>query len=411
VYAAYAVAAPGLETLTAAELRTLGLDPTPGLGGVSFEADAAGLVRANVHLRTASRVLVRLLEFTARDFAALEKHARRIPWNRFTKAGHAVRFRVTCKKSRLYHQRAVAERLGLAAREAGRIVEEGSTQPVGSGLPQPASGHLEGASSPIPSDYETPDPESALAHRGPAPVQTLSVRLFRDRCTVSVDASGEHLHRRGYRLRTAKAPMRENLAAAVLLAVGWDPASPLVDPMCGSGTLLIEAAMLARGIPPGFHRTFAFQGWPEIDPSVLETCRAEAAAGVRSPVPAVIVGSDRDTGAVAAAGENAARAGVADDVRLFHRALSAAAPPSGTESGWVVTNPPFGRRVGARDRLRDLYAALGNLARQRFAGWDLAVVCPDRALVGQLGMPMEPCLTTRHGGLQVQVWRGLVPGG
>ena len=257
------------------------------------------------------------------------------------------------------------------------------------------------------------NPASTISERWSeaGPDQTLVVRLFRDRCTVSVDASGEHLHRRGYRQVTAKAPLRENLAAAILQAVGWDPTVPLVDPMCGSGTLLIEAAMLARHIPPGLHRSFAFQSWPEIDESVMSKCRAQATGGILARAPASIVGGDRDAGAVQAARDNAGRAGVEADVTVFRRALSATESLVGTDRGWMVTNPPYGKRVGARRRLRDLYAALGNVARGAFPGWNLAVVCPDPGLVGQTGVSMEPCLSLRHGGVPVRVWKGRVPGG
>lgn len=396
----------GLEELTVAELWDLGLAPgETGRGGVAFSTDLRGLARANLHLRTASRILVRLLEFTARDFPALEKQARRIPWDRFTRAGDTVRFRVTCKKSRLYHQRAVAQRFGDAAREAGRDVVGGAgrTRPSVADAASGAEVHAG-----VDQDPVGLPPESPTTGPGEAP-QTLVVRLFRDRCTVSVDASGEHLHRRGYRLATAKAPMRENLAAAALLAVDWDPAFPLVDPMCGSGTLLIEAAMLARRIPPGLRRSFAFQSWPGIDTEVVARCVEQGVAGVRDRAPAAIVGADRDAGALAACRENAARAGVEADLELFHRPLSASEPPAAADRGWLVTNPPYGHRVGTQQRLRDLYAALGNVARRRFPGWSLAVVCPDPVLVGQIGVALEPALTVRHGGLPVRVWTGPVP--
>jgi putative N6-adenine-specific DNA methylase len=238
---AFAVTAPGVEAFTASELGALGLsvDRTEP-GGVTFQADARGLYAANLHLRTASRVLVRVAEFLARDFRAVEKRAAAIPWDTFTSPGGVVTFRVTTKKSRLYHQGAVAERLSDAARRAGRAVaEDVADEPL------------------VPGDAGSD-------------AQRLVVRIFRDRCTVSVDASGESLHRRGYRLATAKAPLRENLAAAVLMATGWDGSQPLVDPMCGSGTLLIEGALLARRIPPGLGRAFAFQRWPGFEAETLQ---------------------------------------------------------------------------------------------------------------------------------------------
>jgi len=381
VKTAFAVTAPGVEALTASELRALGLtvehtEP----GGVTFQADASGLYVANLHLRTATRVLVRVAEFVARDFRTLEKHAARIPWDAFTPPGGVVGFRVTSKKSKLYHQRAVAERLSEAARRAGRAA-------LADVADQPSS----------------PDEAGSEAQR-------LVVRIFRDRCTVSVDASGDNLHRRGYRLATAKAPLRENLAAAVLMATGWDGSQPLVDPMCGSGTLLIEGALLARRIPPGLGRDFAFKRWPGFDERTWLGVVQQARDPIIERAPVPIAGSDRDQGAVDAAARNAERAGVAGDLQLAVRALSEAAPPDGAGPGWLVTNPPYGRRIGNRDALRNLYAALGNVARKRFAGWTLAVVAADPALVGQIGLPLQPALTTRHGGVPIQVWSGAVPG-
>lgn len=368
---AYAGCTPGLEDLVRAELAALDLEPGPtGAGGVPFACDPGGLMRAALHLRIAGRVLVRLDRFHARDFHALERRARRLPWDPFVPQGGLVRFDVTCRKSRLNHAGAVSERLERAALEAGRAVAAG---------PEEASG-----------------------------AQRVVVRFFRDRCTVSVDATGEHLHRRGYRLATARAPLRETLAAAALVASDWDGGEPLLDPMCGSGTLVLEAALLARRLPPGLHRDFAFTGWPLVDGAAWEGARAGAAARVLDRAPVPLVGSDRDPGAVEAALANGERAGVAADVDFRRAVISEAAPPPGPP-GLLVTNPPYGRRIGRADRLRDLYAALGNVARARFGGWRLTVISSDATLVRRVGIPLEAALSTRSGGVAVGVWTGPVP--
>jgi len=366
----FAVAAPGLEPLVAAELRALGkLQPVAvgetEPGGVSFRADRAGLYAANLHLRIASRVLVRIGAFHASEFHELERHAARLPWDEFVASGSPVAFRVTSRKSRLYHQDAIAQRLLAVA---------GGATPA------------------------TPEEDAA---------QEFIVRLFRDECTVSADASGELLHRRGYRLATAKAPLRETLAAAMLVGAGWDGSAPLIDPMCGSGTIPIEAALLARRIPPGMARRFAFMRWPGFDESLWQRLVRQARERVLSSGPVPILGSDRDAGAVAASVANAERAGVAGDVEWRRAAISAMAPPVGR--GWIVTNPPYGVRVGERRHLRDLYAQLGNVARRCCPGWEVAFLAAQPELERQTGLERAVRFTTENGGIRVRLVQGRVP--
>jgi putative N6-adenine-specific DNA methylase len=218
---------------------------------------------------------------------------------------------------------------------------------------------------------------------------------------VSIDTSGALLHRRGYRQAVARAPLRETMAAALLLASGWDGTAPLLDPMCGSGTIPIEGALLARRIAPGARREFAFARWPGFDRARWDALLAAARARELPTSPTPIVGSDRDEGAVAAARANAERAGVAGDVALERRAISAIEPPPGP--GWLVGNPPYGKRVGEGDDVRDFYAQLGKVARARLAGWTVALLSPDRALDRQLGLRLEERARTSNGGIPVRV--------
>ena len=293
--------------------------------------------------------------------------------------GDAVRFRVTCKKSKLYHSDAVAQRLADAVM---RVVP---------GV------RAEGGSA---SDDELDD--------GGDDVALIVVRLMRDRCTVSADSSGALLHRRGYRLATAKAPLRETIAAAMLAASGWDCTSPLVDPLCGSGTILIEGALQARQIAPGAHRRFAMERWPTVSASLGERVRAELAERERPRTEAEIIGSDRDAGAIAAATSNAERAGVAGDVSMAVRALSAAVFPA-AQRGWIVTNPPYGVRTGEADRVRDLWAQLGNVLRDRAPGWRLALLSPDAALERQLKISVRAAASLSNGGIPVRIMIGEIP--
>jgi putative N6-adenine-specific DNA methylase len=233
-------------------------------------------------------------------------------------------------------------------------------------------------------------------------------RLVHDRLTLSVDAAGEHLHRRGWRLATAKAPLREHLAAAVVLASGWDAATPFVDPCCGSGTLAIEAALLARSMAPGLTRSFAAERWPSLPPGTFEVARARAAAAVRTPA-APIFASDHLDGAVRAAAANAERAGVADLVEVRRQDVADLRPPAGP--GALVTNPPYGMRVGPGRDLTELYRTIGGVARARLPGWLVAVLTVPGPLGPATGLPVAPVLTTTTGGTRVTLLAGRVPAG
>lgn len=370
----FAVAAPGLEPAVADELRALGIAAKVEEGGVAWSGDDASLCRAVLHLRVASRVLVRVASFRARGFAELERHAHRIEWARFVAPGDAVALRVTARKSRLYHEGAIAERLH------GVI-----------GAPAAATG---------------PEDDAGDA-------QLFVVRFLHDRCTISADAAGA-LHLRGYRQQLAKAPLRETLAAAMLHAA-WQTDAPLLDPLCGSGTIPIEAALRARRIAPGLAvagrepRPARFTRWPDLDRGAWDAAVAAARTAILPRAPAPITGSDRDAGAIAAARANAERAGVLEDIVLEQRPLSDAPVPDGI--GALVTNPPYGVRVGSGPALRDLYAALGNLARRRLPGWRLALLCADRRLCEQLRLPLQAVLATRNGGIPVELMQAEVPAG
>lgn len=390
--ACFAIAAPGLEPLVARELGAL---PVRGVrevvGGVEFTADAAGLAAAQLRLRTASRVLVRLASFKATAFHELERSARQMPWAAVLPPDASFTLRVTCRKSRLYHSDAVAERVAAAiVRSVPGARLAGASD--GDEAEDADAGAVDGTIDAVGADAGEPD----LAHTP----QLFVVRFDRDRCTISADASGELLHRRGYRQAVARAPMRETLAAALVISSGWDPATPLLDPFCGSGTIPIEAALIARRIAPGLQREFAAERWPSTPAGVWDAARAAAAAEVLPSAPAPILGSDRDAGAIEAARANAERAGVAGDITFTCAALMHAEPPA--ERGTLVSNPPYGVRVGDAADLGRLYAALGDLVRARFPRWDVTLVVADRVVLARTRVAFEVSLSTRNGGLPVQ---------
>ncbi len=257
---------------------------------------------------------------------------------------------------------------------------------------------------------QAPSVEPGSEEAETPPAQLVLVRLVRDQCTISIDSSGALLHQRGYRLAGAKAPLRETLAAGILLAAGWDAVSPLLDPFCGSGTIAIEGALMAAGLAPGRSRRFAFMDWPDFDPALwaglLEAAEAEAKIARRAPI---IQASDRDAGAIAAARENAQRAGVEGAVEFSRRAVSAIEPPPGP--GWVITNPPYGVRLDERDDLRNLYAKFGNTLRLLCPGWRVAFLSASLQLARSTGLPLDRSQTLPlvNGGLRVQLVQAIAP--
>ena len=375
----FAPTAPGLESIAAGELKSLGVRGRQEIGGVAFDGDLDRIYQANLWLRTASRVVVRLGQFHASTFYELERRSKKLPWQDFLPENGSVEVRVTCRKSKLYHSDAVAERVLSVI--AG-VAPSGTEMKVGN----------------------LPDEEQEEYQEKGSSRQLFIVRIVHDQCEISADTSGELLHRRGYRKEVAKAPLRETLAAAMLLASGWDGrrGEPLLDPMCGSGTIPIEAALIARGIAPGLERDFQFMHWPTFNRDLWNGILEKARASVTNPT-LDIVGADRDAGAIRAAMHNAERAGVGRDVRISAESLSgsiAKIENVANGEGWILTNPPYGVRVGESEDLRDLYATLGN-ALETKRGWRIGILTSDAVLAAQMRLPLRPRFSTSNGGIPV----------
>jgi putative N6-adenine-specific DNA methylase len=391
----FATTAPGLESIAAGELKTLGLRGRQEIGGVAFAGDLDRMYEANLWLRTASRVVVRLGQFHASTFYELERRAKKLPWTEFLPASGPVRLRVTCRKSRLYHSDAVAERVMAAIAESASRVVESSAADIND--ERGDADHAE-------ETEHAEDPASGESEFGigEVPSQLFIVRIVHDEVEVSADSSGELLHRRGYRKEIAKAPLRETLAAAMLLASGWRKGEPLLDPMCGSGTIPIEAALLARGVAPGLHRKFQFMSWPTFDEALWNEMLEKTRGSMTNSIER-IRGSDRDAGAIHAAERNAERAGVADTVQFSTQAVSGSiAELEDVEkgTGWILTNPPYGVRMGESDDLRNLYARLGTELRAK-QGWRAGILTTDAALIRQTRLSLVPRFSTRNGGIPV----------
>lgn len=376
----YVSCPPGLEPVLAAEYHQLNFvrtkvkkseDPHSKLpgdeesGGMEFEGPIEHIYLANLHLRSASRVTLRLGEFIAITFAELRKKASKLDWDKYITPGQKVRIQAVCHKSRLYHSGAVAERVLGAINDhfsaSGKLIEQSK---------EPSEGQL------------------------------ILVRLVDDHCTISVDSSGELLYKRGYRQAVAKAPLRENLAAAMILASGWDKTSPLIDPFCGSGTIPIEAALMARSIAPGINRGFQFMNWPIFDKKNWEFLLTDAKKQIH-PVTPQLFGYDRDTGAIEMAKANAARAGEKGIIQFHAQAVSFLEPLE--TPGWIITNPPYGVRVSENKDLRDLYARFGSILKEKFNGWTLCILSNDDKLIANLGLgnPKKTIQFT-NGGISVK---------
>jgi len=369
--------APGLEMILAQELKALNLtilEPEPATaasknrvlpddpGGWLLSGSLEDVYRSNLYLRTASRVSVRLGEFYAAAFSELRKKASRLEWERYLSPGQPVHLSVTCHKSRLYHSDAVAERVVGAINDRFSNSKK-ETQPSKNG-------------------------------------QLVLVRLVNDLCTISVDSSGALLHKRGYRLESAKAPLRETLAAALLLLSGWSGEMTLIDPFCGSGTIPIEAALLARNIPPGVARDFAFMHWPGFVPHEWERVLHSARDGIIRQ-DSHIFGYDRDQGAVQSAISNASRAGLNEVIHFQRQSISELSPPR-SNPGWLITNPPYGVRISGSKDLRNLYARFGNLLTTAFSQWQAGILCYDKKLTANLGLPpQQASYHFTNGGLPV----------
>lgn len=356
----FIVTAPGLEAVLCAELEAKGFaNPKPIKGGVLVSGGWPEVWRANLDVRGASRVLVRIGAFRAFHLAQLDKRARQLAWGDILRPDVPVRVEASCKASRIYHAGAAAQRIETAIRE-----ELGA---------------------PIAAEAEV----------------CIKARIDDDLCTINVDTSGEPLHKRGHKQAVSRAPMRETLASLFLRHCGYIGTEPVVDPMCGSGTFVIEAAEIAAGLSPGRSRHFAFEQLACFDEAAwqrLRTAQSGANPALR------FYGSDRDAGAVSMSQANATRAGVADITEFRQQLVRDLAPPNG-HPGLVIANPPYGARLGDQKHLYSLYRTFGQTLLSRFTGWRVGLITNHTTLAEATGLPFGPPLgPVLHGGLHVSLF-------
>jgi len=336
------------------ELRALGAaDVEAGRGGAHVAGDQALLYQANLWLRTAIRVLRPILEADVQSPDELYDAVRSVDWSRYLTPEHTLAVDCNVRDSQITHSKYAALRVKDAI--CDQFVERVGRRPS--------------------VDVDEP-------------MVGLNLHVYRDHAVLSLESSGESLHKRGYRPILTRAPLNEALAAGLVLLSGWTGATPFVDPMCGSGTLPIEAGWLALRRPPGLtRRRFGFQGWMDYDVRLWTELRDEARRGVGKRLAAPVLGSDARRDAITFSIDNARAAGIGHLVRFAVTDLRDFRPPPGPP-GTILCNPPYGERIGEEKELRGLYKLLGDVLRERCGGWSAFVFTGNANLARHLGLPV-----------------------
>ena len=337
----FATAPRGLEALLLKELQSLGAaDASAVPGGVAFSGAWDTCYRVNLWSRIASRVLWRISEFHYATEEDLYKAAKAIDWPRFFAVERTLRVNVTAQKSPLRSLEFATLRIKDAVCDCFRD-----------------------------SLGKRPDVERAT------PDVRVHVFLEKDKGALYLDTSGEPLFKRGWRAGQGEAPLRENLAAGIVMLTGWQPGEPFLDPMCGGATLLVEAAAMARGRAPGAKRSFGFEKLACFNAKTWESMKTEKPA---EPADPALFGSDNDAEALKAARRNLAAAGVERWVKLEQADVLERAAPA--QSGVMVMNPPYGERMGSVDELARFYPKLGDSLKREFSGWRCYIFTADLRL-------------------------------
>lgn len=366
----FATVARGLETLAAQELEELGASHVePGFCGVSFRGDQKLLYQVNIWARIPFRILVKLYEFPCQDADDLFRGMQRIAWSDYLTPDLTLAVKATGKSKQLNHSHFTA----LQAKTA--IVKQQQAQ----------------FNDRSDVDLRSPDVQ-------------VNIHIEEDICTVSLDSSGESLHRRGYRPAVGLAPLKESLAAALIQLSGWQPEEMFYDPLCGSGTLPLEAGMKALNIAPGLYREkFAFETWLDADIPLLEQLIQAAEANQKDCLIAPIWGSDGDQAVIQQAQANATQAEIANYIYFSVAELEDVAPP--VDHGVVFCNPPYGERLGQEIDLAAFYQRLGNVLKQRFKGWTAYVLSGNKDLSQAIGLKSAQRFPFYNGSLPCQLMK------
>jgi len=364
----FATCPRGLEQVLAAELAALGgqsIEPVDG--GVAFAGDQALCYAANLESRVASRVLWQVGQARYRSEHDLFDAARALPWPRLFDVGHTIRVNVSAIRSPVKSLDFVTLRVKDAVCDAFRQ-QRGSRPDV---------------------DTQAPDVR-------------IHAFLTRDEAVFYLDTSGDALFKRGWRAAGGDAPLRENLAAGILRLIGWTPPTPLFDPMCGSGTFLVEAAMMALDVAPGLDRSFGFERLAGHDARLWQALRERARARRRRLDRLPIYGSDKSGNVLGMARENLAALGLAGAVELKQMDVLDGGPPAA--GGILVMNPPYGERLGGTDELAAFYPRLGDALKQRYAGWTAYILTSDLNLARLIGLKATKRTPLYNGALECRLF-------
>ena len=371
----FAICSPGLKKLCLREIKKLPLQLEKIAmtdGGVEFAGYVHDCYYANLFLRSPSRILMRIAEFKAENFRTLEKKLNEIDWELFLKKENKIECQVTTRHSRLYHKSAIAE-------IAEKVI----------------AGYFEKYSA---ADFHG-ETNNFKAEKSS---EKIFIRAKENRFVVSIDSSGDLLYKRGKKICVGKAPIRENLAFALLDAAGYSGKEPLVDPMCGAGTFSLEAAMIKRNIPPGFFRNFAFQDWPCFRRARWEYLKKEAGLSIL-PEPSApdIFASDIDQGIIDNLKKNVSAYNFSSVIKIDKRNFFDIVPGRITkEKGIVVLNPPYGKRIGKKKKTRSFFLKTGAKLKKDFKGWSVGIVLPGKEFASVLPFPVS-LKPFSHGGLKL----------
>ncbi|MGF1491491.1 MAG: class I SAM-dependent RNA methyltransferase [Microcoleaceae cyanobacterium] len=361
----FATVARGLESVASQELEQLGAENVRAdFAGVYFSGDRSLLYKVNLWARTLFRVLVPIQKFFCPDADRLYSAIQQVDWEDYLTPEMTLAVDCTGSNSQLNHTHFTALQVknAIIDQQRQRLSERSSVDP------------------------RNPD-------------LLINLHIYRDQGFLSLDSSGTSLHRRGYRPAMGQAPLKETLAAALLEIAEWHPGLAFLDPMCGSGTLPLEASLKALNVAPGlFRERYGFMNWKDFDAELWQQLCDQAEAEQGWELPTVIMGCDRDPKVLDQARHNAAQCGVADQIQLIQRQINQLEPP--TDRGIIICNPPYGERLGDVQRLGGLYKSLGDIFKQRFKGWTAFILTGNKALAKQVGLRTASRTPVYNGGLQ-----------
>ena len=352
----------GLEEVLAEELNQLGAQEIQiQKRAVSFRGDQELLYRANLYLRTALRILKPIAEFSIENESDLYNKVRGIDWSSYLGVDGTLAVNGVVKSDRIRHSKYLALKVKDAIVDQFR--EKFGRRP----------------------SVDLSDPTLRL-----------NVYLFNDQCTISLDSSGNSLHKRGYRLESIRAPLNEVLAAGMVLLSGWNRHSNFVDPMCGSGTIVIEAALYALNLPPnGQRKVFGFTKWKDFDLKLWQKILKEIPQNQRS-FDFEIVGADKSDRALRISEENIKRAGLEDEIKCVQASFESFLPPKG--GGVLITNPPYGERM-KKEAIGEFYKMIGDHLKQFFSGYDAWILSANKKALKRIELRASQKHTLYNGGL------------